>query len=166
MIDLREHLADLYCDDLKVIRQYLEDEQFDIDQMCDDYTEPDIYYKDLWAWLDKMTDGDLDDLDNALTEALEQNPRPNGFFDLVGMTQAIYRRHYFYEDRDDKLEYIAVYYLVKVLGITEVDEDELKSYVEAVQREDGCGEDLADWKECYRAHFSKVVFEEEEEDDS
>lgn len=168
MINLEEYLSDLYCDDFKVIRNYLEDDQFDIDQMADDYSEADIYTRDQWKWLDEVSDRDCDGLDNALIEALECNPNPNGFFDLVAAMQTIYRRHYFYEDRDDKLEYIAVYYLVKVLGIRWVEEDELKSYVEAVQRDDGCGEDLDDWKECFRAHITTAGYadlDDEEEDD-
>lgn len=168
MINLEEYFADLYCDDLKVVRQYLDDDYIDIDQMADMYSELDIYTKDQWEWLDKVTDNDTEGLDNALTEALEQNPNPNGFFDLLANMQAAYRNHYFYEDRDDKLEYIAVYYLVKVLGIRWVEEDELKSYIEAVQRDDGYGEDLDDWKECFRAHITTAGYadlDDEEEDD-
>ena len=168
MINLEEYFADLYCDDLKLIRECLDDGYMDIDQMANDYAEPDVYYRDQWKWLDKVTDEDNEGLDNALIEALEENPHPDGFFNLLANMQAIYRHHYFYEDRDDKLEYIAVYYLVKVLGIRWIEEDELKSYIEAVQRDDGCGEDLDDWKECFRAHITTAGYadlDDEEEDD-
>ena len=166
MINLEEYFADLYCDDLKVVRQYLDDDYMDIDQMANDYAEADIYTKDQWEWLDKVTDEDISGLDNAFVEAIDTQPRT--FFDLIAAMQAAYRNRYFYEDRDDKLEYIAVYYLVKVLGIRWIEEDELKSYIEAVQRDDGCGENLDDWKECFRAHITTAGYadlddEEEEE---
>lgn len=169
MINLEKYLSDLYCDDLKVVRNYLEDDQFDIDQMCNDYSEPDVYNNDRFKWLDKVTENDLCGANDAFAEVMSDNPPTKFFFDLVGEMQAVYRRRYFYKDRDDKLEYIAVYYLVKVLGIRWVEEDELKSYVEAVQRDDGCGEDLDDWKECFRAHITTAGYadldDEEEEDE-
>ena len=166
MINLEEYFADLYCDDLKTVQDYLDEGYMDIDQMACDYAEADIYTKDQWEWLDKVTDEDLDGLDNAFVDAIDTQPRT--FFDLVAAMQALYRSHEFYEDRDDKLEYIAVYYLVKVLGIRWIEEDELKSYIEAVQRDDGCGENLDDWKECFRAHITTAGYadlddEEEEE---
>ena len=168
MINLEEYFADLYCDDLKLIRECLDDGYMDIDQMASDNSEADPYFKDQWEWLDKVTDNDLSGLDEVFEEVMQNSPPTENFFDLVAAMQAAYRNHYFYEDRDDKLEYIAVYYLVKVLGIRWVEEDELKSYIEAVQRDDGCGEDLDDWKECFRAHITTAGYadlddEEEEE---
>ena len=165
MINLEEYFADLYCDDLKLIRECLDDGYMDIDQMASDNSEADPYFKDQWEWLDKVTDNDLSGLDEVFEEVMQNSPPTENFFDLVAAMQAAYRNHYFYEDRDDKLEYIAVYYLVKVLGIRWVEEDELKSYIEAVQRDDGCGEDLDDWKECFRAHITTAGYADLDDED-
>lgn len=163
MINLEDRLDDLYSNDLQVIKEYLEDGQYDIDAMCNDYSEPSIYYDDRWQWLLKEIGRNLGNVDNLMVEVLSQGT-PDAFFDLIADMQAIEKNRYFYKNRDEKLEYIATWYLVKELGVRYVEQDELEAYIDAVIRDDGLGDDLSDWNECFRAHITTAGYADLDEE--
>ena len=128
MINLIEKYEDMYEPEFDMLIEYLDQGYTDFDEMACDASNTALPFGDLWRWADQDTNGNL--YDCSITKYLEQlDEAPKNVYDLFNNAYAYEKARYFDEDREAKLAFAAVYYLVKVKGLKEIDEQTLEAYI-------------------------------------
>jgi hypothetical protein len=129
MVNLTEKYEEMYEPEFDTLIEYLEQGYTNFDEMAYDASNQVLSFGDLWRWADKDTNGNL--YDCSITKYLEQlDEAPKNVYDLFNNAYAYEQARYFDENRESKLAFAAVYYLVKVKGVTEMDEVALNAYIQ------------------------------------